>query len=541
MSIPGLCPAVERERRILVAGGVVNNFPVDVARDLCADIIIGVNLPQETPDRRSLATVTGSIAQLINLMVGRQEKVNEATLTERDILLMPQVKEIGLLDFVEAERAVELGGEAVFAARHPLGEIAAIQHTLKRKSGEDLAIDQSVINYDQLIIENESRVADEIILTKLDLPRSGAVDTAELKAKLINIYGLDMFGSVFYRVEESSSESRLVVIATKKPSGTSEYRAGLALYDDFEGKGDYVLSAGMSLTQLNDLAGRVDIETAFGASLGGRVVYEQPTNHAQTRYIQSSLETLSTSVPLYVQGDRVAEFRASQANAEIDFIWAPNYSLRTGIGLSYRSTRVKLTPGSSALLSNAGLNEDWEGGLRTNFLFDYDTLDSADLPHYGTQLVVRLGVDVGNSDQKVGQVLVDGLVANTLGAYTMAGFFTVDGELEPEGLVPHFLGGFQKLSGLSENQLFGNVSVLMGGRAYRSFAFDSLFGNEAFIGGSLEYGGVWLDWDDVDSDDALLHGSLFSGLETPLGPLFLALGFGEGGDVAAHFSLGSRF
>ncbi len=65
--------------------------------------------------------------------------------------------------------------------------------------------------------------------------------------------------------------------------------------------------------------------------------------------------------------------------------------------------------------------------------------------------------------------------------------------------------------------------------------------NEAFIGGSLEYGGVWLDWDDVDSDDALLHGSLFSGLETPLGPLFLALGFGEGGDVAAHFSLGSRF
>ena len=53
MSIPGIFPPVEIDGRLLVDSGVANNMPVDVLRDMGADIVIAgdvLPLPERTPD-----------------------------------------------------------------------------------------------------------------------------------------------------------------------------------------------------------------------------------------------------------------------------------------------------------------------------------------------------------------------------------------------------------------------------------------------------------------------------------------------------------
>ena len=50
MSIPGAFTPVEIDSMILIDGGVINNYPVDVARSMGADIVIGVNV-QSPPDK----------------------------------------------------------------------------------------------------------------------------------------------------------------------------------------------------------------------------------------------------------------------------------------------------------------------------------------------------------------------------------------------------------------------------------------------------------------------------------------------------------
>lgn len=546
MSIPALFPAVERGGKILVDGGVVNNFPTDVAREFCADIVIGVNLPSVEPSRRSLQTVTGSIAQLIRLMVGRQQKANQAALTAEDILILPQTGEIGLLEFERASDAVSLGAQAVLDVKDKLLSMGLEDENrmlVKAVAGRKRdSFQRELIQFDSVVIKNRARVSDEIIRSKLALDGSGEILARDLQRRLLKIYGLDLFGAVTYHLDQTDGVTTLVINADRRSTGHSEYSVGLGLEDDFRGGGDYTLGVGAGFTQLNPLAGRVDIALGVGSKLGGRLKYEQPLSARQTNYLVASLGFLNTVVPIHTEADgRVADFRVLEGLASLDYIWTPRESLRLGIGASYRRNRVELRTGAEGLLAQAGLDEEWEGSPRLGALFDYDTLDNVDLPHAGSQLSIRYNVDVENDGENVGEVLIDALTVHTIGDFSFAGFLSVNGEIEPDGLDPHFLGGFQRLSGFSEDQLFGNIATVVGARVYRNVSYDSLFGGERFIGGSVEFGGVWDEWSQISTAEALLHGSIFTGVETPFGPLLIGLGFGEDSKWAARFSLGNRF
>ena len=54
-----------------------------------------------------------------------------------------------------------------------------------------------------------------------------------------------------------------------------------------------------------------------------------------------------------------------------------------------------------------------------------------------------------------------------------------------------------------------------------------------YLGFSLELGNVWEQRSDASVDSALMNGSAFLGFDTFLGPVYLAAGFGEGGNSAA--------
>ncbi|KPJ81393.1 MAG: hypothetical protein AMJ58_05380, partial [Gammaproteobacteria bacterium SG8_30] len=59
-----------------------------------------------------------------------------------------------------------------------------------------------------------------------------------------------------------------------------------------------------------------------------------------------------------------------------------------------------------------------------------------------------------------------------------------------------------------------------------------------YAGLSLELGNVWDDRSDIGFGAARLNGSLFLGLDTPLGPVYLAVGVDEGGGSSLYLLLG---
>ncbi len=103
-----------------------------------------------------------------------------------------------------------------------------------------------------------------------------------------------------------------------------------------------------------------------------------------------------------------------------------------------------------------------------------------------------------------------------------------------------FLGGFLNLSGFNERALYGNQSLF--GRAVlyrRTGALDTLFSTPFYIGASFEAGNTWRNTGDVSLGNLLYAGSLFAGVKTPIGPVFLGYGYAQGGHNALYLTFGS--
>jgi NTE family protein len=117
---------------------------------------------------------------------------------------------------------------------------------------------------------------------------------------------------------------------------------------------------------------------------------------------------------------------------------------------------------------------------------------------------------------------------------------TFSGEAPVQNLFT--LGGLFNLSGFQASELSGQDFALGQIIYYRNIgARPGSFGVPVYLGASLEAGNVWQANEDMDYDDLIFAGSLFVGLDTVLGPIYLAYGHAEGGSDSAYLFLGQTF
>ena len=87
MSVPGLFIPFEFEDRILVDGGLIDPVPVDVVREMGADIVIGVNLRDVQEDAPPVFNnVISILYRSVYIMLG---ELNDITANKADIVIRP--------------------------------------------------------------------------------------------------------------------------------------------------------------------------------------------------------------------------------------------------------------------------------------------------------------------------------------------------------------------------------------------------------------------------------------------------------------------
>jgi NTE family protein len=108
-------------------------------------------------------------------------------------------------------------------------------------------------------------------------------------------------------------------------------------------------------------------------------------------------------------------------------------------------------------------------------------------------------------------------------------------------LFPH--GGFLNLSGLTPGAVAGRHIAVARGIYLRQIGRrgEGFLDVPTYAGVSLESGNAWTRRGDIGFDSALTHGSLFLGLDTLAGPVYLGTGFGEGGENTFYLFLGRTF
>src|SRR6185436_2776917 len=99
MAIPGAFAPVTMDNYILNDGGLVRNIPIDVARDLCADHVIVVNLVEPNIDPKRLRTATQLLSRTMDVMIEANETLQLQTIREGDIRIDVKMGDITTADF----------------------------------------------------------------------------------------------------------------------------------------------------------------------------------------------------------------------------------------------------------------------------------------------------------------------------------------------------------------------------------------------------------------------------------------------------------
>lgn len=114
-SVPGLFPARERDGRLLVDGGIVDNLPVNIVRDMGADIVIAVDL-LEMPSARfpkPPSNLFESWQRSLYYLIQKNHPDPELT----DHTITPRIAEMSFTDFDGVPELIRRGQEA---AEHSL-------------------------------------------------------------------------------------------------------------------------------------------------------------------------------------------------------------------------------------------------------------------------------------------------------------------------------------------------------------------------------------------------------------------------------------
>ena len=108
-AFPSLFSPVEINGKLLIDGGVSNNYPIDEVRKMGADIIIGVDVQDDLKNRNSLNEATQVLLQISNLQVmkGMKDKI-----VNTDIYIKPDISNYTVISFDKKNEIINKGEEA---------------------------------------------------------------------------------------------------------------------------------------------------------------------------------------------------------------------------------------------------------------------------------------------------------------------------------------------------------------------------------------------------------------------------------------------
>lgn len=224
-TFPSLFEPAEVDGKLLIDGGVLNNYPVDEVKAMGADVIIGVDVQHGLRDRESLLSATEILLQINNYRtVGAMKAKSERT----DIYIQPDIRNISVIDFALKETIMERGEEAAREQLEALKNLAARQDS-KPLPRNPIKMQDS-ISINRLILRGNNSYTRGYVKGKLRFNLSEPTHFDKLQQGISNLAATGNFQTIRYKLLSNGLEEDLIMTLDENPN-KSFIRLG-AHYDD---------------------------------------------------------------------------------------------------------------------------------------------------------------------------------------------------------------------------------------------------------------------------------------------------------------------
>ena len=264
MSIPGIFAPVRTEGMVLVDGGMRDNYPTALAREMGADIIIGVDLAQKHKTYMDVNNIGDIIGQGID-MLGRE--VYEKNVGIPDVKIKPDLHEFNMMSFnpQSIDTILVRGRKAALEQDELLQEVARVtagRYDQKEKPRAfDFKRDSLVIS--DIDIKGVLPPEKALLKERLHLTPGTKIDRDGLEHIVAQIYGTQAYDYVTYELLGDKEPYRLVLNCRKGPV----HQFGLGVRADTEEIVSVLINVGLNAHSLYghtyDFIGKISANPFF--------------------------------------------------------------------------------------------------------------------------------------------------------------------------------------------------------------------------------------------------------------------------------------
>jgi NTE family protein len=562
MAAPGVFAPVEIDGETFVDGGLVANLPVEVALQEGGDILVASYLGQE--NEHTVAAPSNALAvanQMLDILIRQNEKRNLALLRPQDVLVSPQLGNLGFSDFRQVSKIVDRGEAAVQAvderfallARHAAtGDrttTAADHKTTPRFDGRDMVVHSiRVSGTKDLPIAFVERAFEPL--------KNQPFSAQEVRRLVDKLYTSGNFERVSYSLDQIRDDRyELVIDVNEKPYGPHYFKTSLGFSSEMGGVNQFSVGLGYRRPWLNDAGLELAVDSRVGTQSELALRLYQPWRsgigfNTHVAY-QSNLQPIYTPLDLNAvsASDKLAYAQVASAEfgANVSYEWERKSLVRLGwvaSDLSYQidTARTVVLPLHAGGEQRIDLNDRQirYGGLK--FQWISDQLDSVNFPEKGQ--FINASAEHGLVGTHFQSYAFNGRWAypfknHVLNLGLNLGLTQASGTCadcrSPSNL---YLGGFQNMGAYRMGQLVGDRLA----HAYATYMYrlsdGGLLRQRTYWGVVGEAGDIWFNG---QPHTTRYSGTLFLAVDSKIGDVYLGLARGSQGISNAFVQLGRRF
>lgn len=257
MAVPGAFEPVEIDGKMLVDGGVSDQLPVDIAKQMGADVIIAVNIGTPLKPANELKSVLDISDQLTNILTNQSVFDAEKLLTENDVLITPDLEGFTSMDFSRGTQEIEIGINAALAvkdklSRYSVSDAEFSEYLKKQRRKEDtqyefIEVKTSFGNFHEKIKKSDDiqKIIDNRLIGRL-------------------FFRNMEFEAVDFTVIEKDGKKGLLLKAESKGKKPDQLKFGMEIEDDVEGDANYNVLIGYTMNSINRLGADWKNEVQIG-------------------------------------------------------------------------------------------------------------------------------------------------------------------------------------------------------------------------------------------------------------------------------------
>ncbi len=537
MSIPGVFAPVEHGTQVYSDGGAVNNLPVNVARDMGADIVIAVYLDSGPFKKESLNSLVGVAGRNVEIMIAANE-LN--SMKNANILLKADVSKFSSSDFEKSAEIIPKGFEVAQKHASELEKFAVNDAEWNAYIQQRNSRRKTVLPVPQFVdVYGMQGPREAQIENKFKQYVKKPIDTQQIEKTITDLQGTGIYSSISYNLIDKDDKTGLLVRPRLKNYGPPFLNLGVFLSSN--NVNDIVLGLGGRATFFG-LVGpgsevRIDASIGQVAGVGGELY--KPVI-AGTRFFVAPRAYYSRTLTAFFSGSQqLAQYTEKKNGFGGDFGYQFGSKAELRLGEDYQWYSETLTIGSP--IEQAFHITPFVSSAR----FQYLGQDSVQIPTRGTEVKTLYTYSTQSPNSSVGYSQWDTTISHFIpvksrGIIFGSGSGGTSFGATNLGLAGFSLGGPLRLSAYDRGELLGNDYFLaQGGYLHRLFNLNPVIGDSIYATGFYEIGKVWGGAPGTPNLPNDVAAALV--LKTLIGPIYGGASIGDSDHRRWFFGLGRIF